>query len=226
MNPLLPADYLQRMREDDPEAYRSEVLGEFRAGVVTFLDADMLAACVVEGRHELAPVDGTKYTAFTDPAGGSGKDAMTLAIAHAQGDRIVLDALRAWPPPFNPTGVVGEAALLLKQYCVRDVVGDRYAGEWPREAFRSNGVRYTVAELNRSELYLELLPTVNAGAVELLDDPKLLRELRGLERRRGLAGRDRVDHRPGEHDDLANSVAGAVAAIAYERSSPKWGIAG
>ena len=31
MNPL-PRDYLARMERDDPEAYRSEVLGEFRAG--------------------------------------------------------------------------------------------------------------------------------------------------------------------------------------------------
>jgi len=38
----------------------------------------------------------------------------------------------------------------------------------------------------------------------------LLRELRGLERRRSSAGRDRVDHRPGAHDDLANAVAGAI----------------
>jgi hypothetical protein len=30
MNPNLPDDYIERMREDDPEAYRSEVLGEFR----------------------------------------------------------------------------------------------------------------------------------------------------------------------------------------------------
>jgi hypothetical protein len=46
MNPL-PPDYSPRMREDDPEAYRSEVLGEFRSGVATFLDPDALEACVV-----------------------------------------------------------------------------------------------------------------------------------------------------------------------------------
>jgi len=33
MNPTLPADYLERMAADDPEAYRSEVLGEFRTGI-------------------------------------------------------------------------------------------------------------------------------------------------------------------------------------------------
>jgi hypothetical protein len=86
-------------------------------------------------------------------------------------------------------------------------------------------VRYVTATLNRRELYLETLPVVNAGAVELLDDGKLLRELRGLERRRGLAGRDRVDHRPRDHDDRANAVAGVVATIAEVRSRPVWRVA-
>jgi hypothetical protein len=34
------------------------------------------------------------------------------------------------------------------------------------------------------------------------------------ERRRGSAGRDRIDHRPGEHDDVANSVAGVANLLA------------
>jgi hypothetical protein len=131
---------------------------------------------------------------------------------------VIVAALRAWIPPFNPTGVVAEAAELLKSYRCHEVTGDRYAGEWPREAFRSHAIEYAVAELDRSRLYLELLPMVNAGAIELPDDAKLLAELRGLERRRGTAGRDRVDHRPGSHDDRANAVAG-VAYCASERSA-------
>jgi hypothetical protein len=153
MNPTLPADYLQRMAEDDPEAYRSEVLGQFRAGVATFIDAEALAACVVENRRELLPVDGIDYSAFTDPSGG-GKDAFAVAIGHRSGERIVIDCVRAWSPPFNPSGVVADAAALLKTYHCNTVTGDRYAGEWPREAFRSHGIEYAVAELDRSRLYL------------------------------------------------------------------------
>ena len=33
---------------------------------------------------------------------------------------------------------------------------------------------------HRSALYLELLPAINSGAVELLDNGHLLRELRGM----------------------------------------------
>jgi hypothetical protein len=54
---------------------------------------------------------------------------------------------------------------------------------------------------------------VNAAGVELPDVPELLRELRGLERRRGPSGRDRIDHRSGSHDDRANAAAGVAALL-------------
>jgi hypothetical protein len=214
MNATLPADYLERMKQDDPEAYRSEVLGEFRAGVSTFLDSDALEECV-EDRRELQPADGLTYVAFTDPSGG-GRDAFTVAVAHRDGERVIVDCVRAWTPPFNPTGVVAEAAELLKTYRCNEVTGDRYAGEWPREAFRAHNVDYEISELDRSRLYLELLPMVNAGTIEIPNDGKLLAELRGLERRRGTSGRDRVDHRPGSHDDRANALAGAAWCISQQ----------
>lgn len=211
MNPMLPADYVDRMRLEDPEAYRSEVLGEFRTGLTTLLDPEALDACVATGRRELERLDQVAYRAFVDPSGGRA-DAFTVAIAH-RAQRIVVDVVRAWAAPFNPSSVVAEAAELLKAYGVFEVTGDRYGGEWPREAFRAHGIEYAVAEHDRSALYLALLPVVNSAGVELLDLVDLLRELRGLERRRGSAGRDRVDHRPGSHDDQANAVAGVVSLL-------------
>jgi hypothetical protein len=210
MNPTLPADYLQRLQEDDPEAFRSEVLAEFRAGVSAFFDPDALQACVADWR-ELEPTPEQIFFAFCDPSGGR-QDAFTVAIGHRDGNLAVVDCLRAWSAPFDPAAVIAEAAGILKTYRVRSVVGDRYAGSFPAEAFRSHGVRYEPAALDRSALYLEMLPRVNAGTVVLPNDPKLLRELRGLERRRGASGRDRVDHsaRVGAHDDRANSCAGLV----------------
>lgn len=217
MNPTLPADYLRRMQADDPEAYRSEVLGEFRAGIATFLDPDALTACVTEGVRERAPEPKFRYSAFVDPSGGR-RDAFTLAIAHREGDRAVLDVLRAWRPPFNPAGVIAEAADVLKPYRVFQVLGDRYAGEFPAEQFRTHGIRYQTCDRDRSALYLGLLPLVQAERVLLLDQPELLRELRGLERRRGASGRDRVDHAPGAHDDRANAAAGALVFASHGRA--------
>lgn len=214
MNPTLPADYLARMEADDPEAFRSEVLGEFRQGVSTLLDPDAIAACVASGVHERAPEPGPQYVGFTDPASGSGKDAFTIAVAHRVGERVLVDAVRAWKPPFNPSGAIAEAAALFKSYGLRETTGDRYAPGFVSEGFRSSGVTYRPTERDRSALYLDLVPIVNAGRALLLDDAELLRELRGLERRRGPSGRDRVDHRAGAHDDRANAVAGAISLAA------------
>ena len=214
MNPTLPADYLNRMAQDDPDAYRSEVLGEFRAGISTFLDPDTVAASVEHRTHERAPTPGVAYVSFDDPASGSGADAWTKAIAHREGERVVLDVLRTWSPPFNPSGVIAESAALSSAYGLHLTTGDRFAAGFVLEGFRAHGVTYAPSSLDRSALYLELLPLMNAGRVRLLDAPELLRELCGLERRRGVAGRDRIDHRPGQHDDRANAVAGALVLAA------------
>jgi hypothetical protein len=58
------------------------------------------------------------------------------------------------------------------------------------------GITHRVSDFDRSQLYLLLLPVVMSGNVELLDDPKLMKELRSLERRRGPSGRNRVEPSP------------------------------
>ena len=56
-------------------------------------------------------------------------------------------------------------------------------------------------------------PHKNPGEVDLLDLPRLITQLAGLERRTARGGRDSIDHGPGGHDDVANSVAGALARV-------------
>jgi hypothetical protein len=197
------------MEQDDPDAFQSEVLGEFRAGVSTFLDPDAIAACVGTGIRERLPAPGVSYVAFCDSSGGR-RDAFTLGIAHRDTDRSVLDVLRAWCPPFNPTGVIAEVTEILRSYRLQRLEGDRYAGEFVAEQFRARGITYGSSDRDRSGIYQELLPLINSQHVVLLDEPELLRELRGLERRRAPSGRDRVDHAPGRHDDRANAAAGAL----------------
>jgi hypothetical protein len=209
MNPLLPPDYLARMEQDDPEAYRSEVLGEFRTGQSVVFDPAALDACVDPGVRERPYVPGLVYAPWWDGSSGRG-DAAALGIAHPEGDRAVLDCVRVWPAPFNPVQVIGEAVALLRAYGLGWVQGDAYAKGFMLEAFQALGVEYVPAPLDRSALYLEALALVNSERAVLLDQPALLRELRGLQRRRGTAGRDKVDHRAGGHDDQANVACGAL----------------
>ncbi len=138
----------------------------------------------------------------------------------------VLDAIRERRPPFSPEDVVREFAALLKTYRITEVQGDRYAGEWPRERFREHGITYETAEKPKSDLYRDLLPAINSRKVDLVEDARLIAQIVGLERRTARGGKDSIDHAPNVHDDLANSVAGVVAALASSAhgydSSMKW----
>jgi hypothetical protein len=155
-------------------------------------------------------VKGTSYAAFVDPSGGS-SDIMTVAIAHHdRGGRAVLDAVRERRSPFSPDEVVVEFSGLLKAYGIRKVTGDRYGGEWPGERFRAHGIEYVPSEKSKSDIYRDLLPLLNSQKIELLDVPRLATQLIGLERRTARSGKDSIDHAPGAHDDVANSVSGAL----------------
>jgi hypothetical protein len=135
---------------------------------------------------------------------------MTLAIAHREGDRAILDVIREAKPPFSPESIVSEFAALLKRYQITTVRGDRYAGLWPRERFYIHGITYECSDKPKSDLYRDLLPLVNSNQVELLDHPKLIAQLTSLERRTARGGKDSIDHPPSAHDDIANCVAGAL----------------
>jgi hypothetical protein len=209
MNPSVDPAIVDAAYAEDPAAAAAEYGAEFRRDVEAFLAREAVDAVVVPGRRELPPVTGVGYMAFVDPSGGS-HDAMTLAIAHAERGRVVLDVVRDRRPPFGPDDVVAEFAATLAPYRVRLVHGDRYGGEWPRDRFRAHGIEYQVAEWSKSDLYATLLPAINSRRVELLDDPRLLTELCGLERRVSRGGRHSIDHAPRGHDDLANACAGAV----------------
>jgi len=164
-------------------------------------------------------VSGTQYSGFVDPSGGSA-DSFTLAIGHRQDNVAVIDALREVKPPFSPEGVVAEFAILLKAYSITKIAGDRYAGEWPREQFRHHGISYEPATKPKSDLYRDALPLINSRRIELLDHPRLITQLAGLERRTARGGRDSIDHAPNAHDDVANAVAGVAGLLAQPSGYP------
>jgi hypothetical protein len=137
---------------------------------------------------------------------------MAMALAHRENDCVVLDCVRERRSPFSPEDVVKEFADMLKAYGVATVQGDRFAGEWPVEAFAKHGIRYEVAEKPKSDLYGALLPLLNSRRVELLDHACLTSQLCQLERRTARSRRDSIDHPPGGRDDVVNAAAGALVA--------------
>jgi hypothetical protein len=93
----------------------------------------------------LPPQRGNTNAAFTDASGGS-VDSFTLCVAHAEGDRAVIDCLRERRPPFNPSSVVDEFRDVLRSYHVDRVGGDRYSAQWVQSAFRDRGITYDVSD--------------------------------------------------------------------------------
>ncbi|MDF3625778.1 hypothetical protein [Brytella acorum] len=216
MNPALDPAIVEEAHEEDPAAAAAEYGAEFRSDIASFISPEVIQACTVPGRFELPFVKTHRYRAFVDPSGGSG-DSFTLAIAHDEGDIAVLDCVREIKPPFSPDAATKELAETIKAYGLNTVTGDRYGGEWPRERFRVHGITYAPSEKDRSGLYLEALPRLNAGKVELLDLRQIERQFCGLERRTARSGKDSVDHAPGGHDDLVNAIAGVLSQKAKAR---------
>jgi len=213
MNPSLSAAVVALAYARDPQAAKAEFGGEFRDDIAGFLDAEVVEARVIRDRRELPPLAGITYSAFVDPSGGQA-DSMTLAIAHWERDRAMLDLLRERIAPFSPEQVTEEFSAELKRYRCHTVVGDHYSGAWVREAFTKRGIEYRPSEKTKSEFFVEALPLFMSGQLELLDSRRLVAQFVGLERRTARQGRDSIDHAPGAHDDLCNAAAGALVQAA------------
>jgi len=207
MNPTLDQSIVDEALAEDLQSAKSEYLGEFRDDIVVWLPREAIESVVKSGRVELLPKRGVRYFAFCDVSGGR-SDAAALAIAHSEGDRVVLDFTKNYPAPHNPHEVIASMSDVLHRFEIKGVTGDNFSAEFAASTFRSKGLGYNKSPLPKSALYLELLPTICSARIELLDSELLVNQLAALERRTRSGGKDTVDHPPGGHDDLANAIAG------------------
>ena len=213
MNPARPGKVVDRAMADDPARARSEYLSEWRDDLANYIPRELIEAAI--DRHVVVrpPDPRRRYTSFVDASSGLG-DSFAAAVTHREGDRVVLDSLVEVRPPFDTAAATAQIAATLRSYGLRDTMGDDYAKGWVIREFARHGVIFKPRPtgMDRSALYLEVLPAFSAGRVHLLDSPKLVSQFCALERRVMPGGRDRVDHpnRAGHHDDLANATAGAI----------------
>ena len=191
LNPRLDRAALEELRELDPVGYRQEVLAEFVSGAGALLDDAALEAVTPDGVREIGPTPGQRVYPYLDVASGTGADSWAAAVAtrDARGGAVLL-AVREWSPPFNPEQVAAETAAFLWSYGCAAVQGDKYAGGLVVELLRKHRVTYTAHARDRSQVFLDFLPLVMSGRVQLLAHERLLAQLRGLQRRRGFAGKD------------------------------------
>ena len=87
------------------------------------------------------PSRASRTFGFVDMSGGSIDDA-TLGIAHRDKDgSVLLDRIvdQGQRPPFDPRKAVERFVAALKEYGLRSVVGDQYAGETFRARLSGQG---------------------------------------------------------------------------------------
>ena len=105
----------------------------------------------------------------------------------------------------------------MREYRVGVAYGDKYAAGFVVEGFKSNGIEYRYSDNDTSQNYLETLPLLTS--VRLVDNPRLIGQFAGLQRRTSPGGKDRVDHSDRHHDDLSAATAGLLALLASRNLS-------
>jgi len=212
----------------DPLAANSEwgneTTIEFRPDLASYVDRDIAAAAVMRNVYELPYSPDHEYAAFADSAGGTGGDSYTLALTFNDNGVIVLAKLVEVRPIFQPAAVTAMLAEVCKSYHVSIVTSDKYAGGFPEEQWKLNGITWQPSEQTKSEIYHEFLPLLNSGKIKLLDDKRLFNQLIQLEVRSGRGtGRPSIDHPINGHDDCINAVAGsALLSTLAQSGAAQW----
>jgi hypothetical protein len=224
-NPTISEAEIALELERDPEANRAELLAEFRSDIDSFIGIEVVESCVGDF-YEIPPSHRWGYFLFIDSSGNR-EDSFCIAIAHKDGDKIIVDLVREWRPPFSIDGVIDEICALAKSYRIGKATGDRYAGDVIADMFRKRSLPYDPTDYNKSDLYHDLLPLLNTRAIVLPRNERLIMQIVGLERRVGSTGRNSINHAPGGHDDIVNAVAGVAKLVHQKRvlfgpGAPDW----
>jgi hypothetical protein len=219
MNPSVPESFIASETAKDPAAAASEYGAEFRDDISSFVSAEIVDSAIIKGVTVIPPSDEGHF-GFIDVSGGA-KDSHAAAVAFKSVDGTAVLACARELKTASTEQVVAECYNLSSAYA------DRYGAAWVQDAFARYGIELLKSPFDRSGIYLNVLPALNAGQVKLLDLPRLRSQLLALERRtlRG-SGKDVVDHPNAGHDDLINAAAGAlVIAASADRRRIKYTLA-
>jgi hypothetical protein len=208
-NSTLDPQLIARHFEDDPQRAAGEWNAEWRQDLSDYLDRDSLELCIDRNVVSRPPERGVRYLCYADASGGK-RDSFTACVAHRQGDTIVIDYIFERVSPHDPLTCVEEVSDLLKRYNLSEISGDEYSYSWVEGAFRRHGIAYHPLRRDRSSLYAAAWPIFAHNRVKLLDHPRMLGQLIGLQQRVLKTGRTLIDHVRRSSDDLANVCAGVM----------------
>jgi hypothetical protein len=204
-----------------PAEWRRFILCEFAEADDSLATADDVAACV--GNYRVRePVRGTRYVMALDI--GTRRDSTVLTVGHTEahptGRKVVIDRVYRWTgthaAPVSLDEV--ETALLAawRSYGRPRLVYDFHQAAQLVERLKRAGVLcdefvFSTSSVNR--LARSLFAALRDRALVLPDDEELLAELSRVRLIETGPGLVRLDHRSGEHDDQAVTVAMVTASL-------------
>jgi hypothetical protein len=153
---------------------------------------------------------------------GGTNDNCVLCICHEENGKAIVDLIEKQAgnsKPFDPMRAVAQfAERMLYEYGSTTVIGDAFGGDTFGFAFQKYDITFRKVSGSASDQYEAFEPRLNAGEVEILDDPVTIEELLTL-----VVKGTKVTHESGSHDDHANALALAVNAVLKdERSRVHW----
>jgi hypothetical protein len=225
-NPLFSQKIIDRELLIDRPRAAAEYNSVFRDdNENNLIDRAAVESCLDRGIFERPPMRGVTYFAFGDVATGAklNQDSMTLAIAHMENECVVIDCLREAIPPFGFEGVCKEFAQLCSSYNVSVIQCDKFGAGMFAEQLAKWGVRADYEKTKpKAELYFVMITKINSRLVRLLDHDTAFKQIMGLVRRNHAGGRGQIDSVVGAHDDVSNSIAGAIM---FATSAPLYNLA-
>jgi hypothetical protein len=208
MNPKLPSGVVANAIAENKSKASAEFLNIWREDIADFMPLDVIEGTTDWGVTERPPVKGTFYFAFADPAGGTGKDSFTLAIAHLEKDVLFVDAIRERQPRFVTADVIRDYIALLRSYRIDTIMSDDYGGGHYADEWRRGGMKWRDSP-KKSDIYVAFLALLEAKRAVVLDHSKYRTQAAALERRI-VGGNEIIDHPASTHDDVVNAIAGVL----------------
>ena len=163
---------IEETKRENPEAYRTDVLAEFRTLEESLFPVSLIEKATREAPEAVPPIDGATYTAAMDPA--TRGNAWTLVIATRTGDKKVIAGAWEWvgspSEPLDPGLVLMEVAGICRAYRVSHVDTDQHMGDALEALARRSGISLTVTmwtDAERTRRYLALRTRLEMGDIEL-----------------------------------------------------------
>jgi len=206
VDPNDPEGEVWQAYHSNPEWAAVEYGANFMAAGGAFLDPLDITAC--QRREGILPPAGHRYHCAIDPA--FQRDAFAMAIAHEQDERVVVDGVWSWSRGIEYEALLDEVVGVAKQYNVREVRTDQYAGP------------PIVAGLGLRHLSCNIVPWDNAGKwnafsrlksmlrtrqIQLPKDQRTEAELMNLVATATATGLIRISASGDHHDDRASCLA-------------------